>query len=178
MIDSQIVLVGLPGAGKSTVGPILAERLGWSFVDFDQLIEAEAGLTVAEIFTRLGEKHFRELEADLTKRLASKHQVVFAPGGGWITNQQLPALLAPDALIIWLRVEPTAALVRLRATGVTRPLLQVSDALERLQSLLEQRRQFYEQAPVAFETDELTPRQIADKIYEGLKKQKVNASSL
>ena len=109
MIDSQVVLVGLPGAGKSTTGQILADQLGWSFRDFDREIEAETGLTVAEIFAREGEKRFRELEAGLTKRLASQHQVVFAPGGGWITNEQLPKLLARDAAIVWLRVQPETA---------------------------------------------------------------------
>ncbi|HEY0304771.1 MAG TPA: shikimate kinase [Longimicrobiales bacterium] len=171
MIDSQVVLVGLPGAGKSTVGKMLADLLGWSFRDFDREIEAEVGLTVAEIFARLGEKRFRQLEAELTKRLASQHQVVFAPGGGWITNPELPAQLAHDAIVVWLRVQPKVALSRLRATGVTRPLLQVTDALERLQSLLDERREYYERAAVAFDTDELEPRAIAETIYQWLKRQ-------
>jgi shikimate kinase len=174
--ESQVVLVGLPGAGKSTVGQILAELLGWTFLDFDRSIEAEVGLTVAEIFARHGEDRFREMEADLTKRLASQHQVVFAPGGGWITNQELPALLA-DATIVWLRVTPETALNRLRATGVTRPLLQVPDALERLRNLLDHRRQYYEQAHIAFDTNELDPRAVAEMIYQWLKKQKPYASS-
>ena len=171
-VDSQVVLVGLPGAGKSTTGQILAEMLGWSFRDFDQEIEGETGLTVAEIFAREGEKRFRELEASLTKRLASQHQVVFAPGGGWITNAELPRLLDRNAAIVWMRVQPETALARLRATGVTRPLLQVPDALQRLQSLLEQRIEHYERADVAFDTDEKTPREIAQLIYEWLTRQK------
>lgn len=171
MTESQIVLVGLPGAGKSTVGKMLADLLGWHFLDFDQEIEAEVGLTVAEIFASHGEKRFRQLEAELTKRLASQHQVVFAPGGGWITNPELPLLLARDAMVVWLRVQPETALARLRATGVTRPLLQVPDALARLQTLRAERENYYERAQVAFDTDELTPREIADTIYQWLKKQ-------
>ncbi len=176
LTESQVVLVGLPGAGKSTVGQILAEMLGWSFLDFDAHIEAETGLTVAEIFARHGEEHFRELEADLTKRLASHHQVVFAPGGGWIANQELPALM-PHATIVWLRVRPETALNRVRATGVTRPLLQVPDALERLRGLLEKRAQYYEQAHTAFDTDEIDPRAIAEIVYEWLIKPNRNDSS-
>jgi shikimate kinase len=170
----RVLLVGLPGAGKSTVGQILAEILDWTFVDLDQLIEQEVGLTVAEIFARHGEPHFRQLESDLTKRLVSQHQVVIAPGGGWITNPELPALFASDAVLVWLRVQPETALIRLRATGVSRPLLQVPEALERLQSLLRERRALYERAHVAFDTDDLDPRQIADLIYQWLKRNKKN----
>lgn len=177
MSNSQVVLLGLPGAGKTTVGPALADRLGWTFLDFDQQIEAETGLTVAEIFAAYGEPHFRRLEADLTKRLASRHQVVFAPGGGWITNPELPALLERDAVLIWLRVQPETALVRLRATGVKRPLLQVAEPLARLRGLLDARKEQYHRAHYALDTDELTPQQIAELICEWLKRPNRSASS-
>jgi shikimate kinase len=172
-----LVLVGLPGAGKSTVGHILAELLDWTFVDLDQLIEQEVGLTVAEIFQRMGEKYFRGLEADLTKRLASQHQVVFAPGGGWITNVALLDVLPPGVLMVWLKVEPSTALVRLRASGVTRPLLQVDDALVRLEQLLADRNHLYQRADVSFDTDERDPQDVAETIYQWLIKQKKSALS-
>jgi shikimate kinase len=175
--SAQVVLLGLPGAGKSTAGRTLAELLGWTFLDFDQQIEAESGLTVAEIFARYGEPHFRRLEADLTKRLASRQQVVFAPGGGWITTPDLPTLLNSEAVLIWLRVRPETALARLRATGVARPLLQVAEPLERIRALLEQREAQYGRAHVAFDTDDLTPRQVAESIYEWLKRQSRSVSS-
>ena len=174
---STLVLVGLPGAGKSTVGQILAERLGWTFLDLDRAIEEEVGLTVAEIFQRMGEKYFRGLEADLTNRLASRHQVVFAPGGGWVTNPALVEALPADALVIWLKVEPQTAIERLRASGVARPLLQVDDALLRMQHLLEQRSALYDRADVSFDTDEDDPRAIAETICEWLIKQKKSVSS-
>jgi shikimate kinase len=129
------------------------------------------------LFVRYGEPHFRRLEAELTTRLASRHQVVFAPGGGWITNPELPTLLATDAVLIWLRVRPETALLRLRATGVTRPLLQVHEPLERLRALLDARAAQYQRAHVAFDTDELSPPQVAESIYEWLKRQNRNASS-
>ena len=173
----QIVLVGLPGAGKSTAGKLLADRLGWSFIDFDELIEAEQGLTVAEIFVKLGEPRFRQFEADLTARLASQTQVVLAPGGGWVTNPELPGLLADDAVMVWLRVEPQTALVRLRATGVTRPLLQVPDAMARLQALLDERSEHYQRADVVIDTDDLTPHDVAAAIMEWLKRQSKSVSS-
>jgi shikimate kinase len=168
---SAVVLVGLPGAGKSTVGKIVAESLGWSFLDLDLAIEAEVGLTVAEIFSRMGENYFRQLEADLTKRLTSKHQVVFAPGGGWVTNPASFEMLPADALLIWLKVAPQTALVRLRASGVTRPLLQVEDAHSRLEQLLANRSPLYERANVSFDTDDTDPHDVADRICKWLIKQ-------
>ena len=168
---SQIVLVGLPGAGKSTAGKLLADSLGWKFVDLDELIEAEQGITVAEIFAQMGEARFRNFEADLTTRIASERQIVLAPGGGWVTNPELPTLLSSDAVMIWLRVQPQTALVRLRATGVTRPLLQVPDAMARLQALLDERCEHYERADVVIDTDDLTPHDVAAAIMEWLKRQ-------
>jgi shikimate kinase len=173
---TQIVLVGLPGSGKSTVGNILAATIGWKFIDLDAEIEAKHRLTVAEIFAQLGEAQFRRYEADLTERLASETQIVLAPGGGWITNPELPSLLARDAVMVWLRVHPETALVRLRASGVTRPLLQVRDATARIHTLLDERHTFYEQSHFAVDTDDLTPHQVAETIVEWLKRPKRSVS--
>lgn len=167
---TQIVLIGLPGSGKSTVGNILAASIGWKFIDLDAEIEAKHRLTVAEIFAQLGEAQFRRYEADLTERLASETQIVLAPGGGWITNPELPRLLARAAVMVWLRVHPETALVRLRASGVTRPLLQVRDATARIHTLLDERHAFYEQAHFAVDTDDLTPHQVAETIVEWLRR--------
>lgn len=174
---NQIALVGLPGSGKSTVGRILADLLGWQFFDLDTEIEAKQGLTVAEIFAQLGEAQFRRLEADLTKRLASEPQIVLAPGGGWITNPELPRLLARNGVLIWLRVQPPTALVRLRASGVTRPLLEVPDVLARLQMLLDERRAFYQRAHFFVDTDDLTPPVVAETIAGWLKRPNKSVSS-
>jgi shikimate kinase len=173
---TQIVLVGLPGSGKSTVGSILAASIGWKFIDLDAEIEVKHRLTVAEIFAQLGEAQFRRYEADLTERLASETEIVLAPGGGWITNPELPRLLARDAVMVWLRVHPETALVRLRASGVTRPLLQVRDATARIHTLLDDRHASYEQAHFAVDTDDLTPHQVAETIVEWLRRPKKNVS--
>ena len=79
----RIVLIGFMAAGKSTVGRILADRLGWAFVDFDDEIEERTGLAVRDFFRIYGEQAFRELEAELTEELADAEHVVLAPGGGW-----------------------------------------------------------------------------------------------
>jgi shikimate kinase len=174
--SGRIVLVGLPGAGKSSTGSILAELLDWNFVDLDIEIERATDMKVAALFESRGEAAFRELESELTGRLASETRLVLAPGGGWITN---PAHLRqlPDALILWLRVDPETALTRLQSTQIKRPLLDVADPLQRMQQLARERQSKYEQAHAVFDTNESTPRQVAETILEWLTKQKKNASS-
>jgi shikimate kinase len=154
----RIVLIGLPGAGKSTVGPLLARRLGWRFLDLDPLIEAEAGLTIAQIFEQKGEAEFRRLEAELTGRLASEPDLVLAPGGGWILRNTMPA-----AMLVWLRVDPDVASVRVCESGSVRPLLQ-PDPLVRMKALLAEREPYYTQADIAVDTNGKSPAEIATAI--------------
>ena len=154
----RIVLIGLPGAGKSTVGPILAVRLGWKFVDLDAEIENATGLQVAEIFLQQGEAGFRKIERELTLRLASEPHLILAPGGGWAVHNTLPG-----ALMVWLQVDPSVAIVRMGESANVRPLLQ-SDPLETLEQLLAKRERFYAQADVTIDTNGKTPNAIASEI--------------
>lgn len=154
----RIVLIGLPGAGKSTVGPILAVRLGWTFVDLDVEIENATGLQVAEIFLRQGEAGFRKIEHELTLRLASEPHLILAPGGGWAVHNTLPG-----ALTVWLQVDPVEAYGRMGEGVGGRPLLQ-PDPLEKLNGLLAIREQFYAQADVTIDTNGKTPNAIATEI--------------
>lgn len=172
----QLVLIGLPGAGKSSAGKILADLLDWRFVDLDIEIERATGISVAALFESRGEAEFRRLEAELTQGLASEPRLVLAPGGGWMMNTANVAALDREAILIWLRVAPATALQRLRGTHSKRPLLEVEDPLQRLQQLDAQRRSHYEQAHAAFDTDDLTPRQIAEMILEWLIRQKKSVS--
>jgi shikimate kinase len=154
----RIVLIGLPGAGKSTVGPILAVQLGWKFVDLDVEIENATGLQVPEIFLRQGEAGFRKIEHELTLRLASEPHLILAPGGGWAVHNTLPG-----ALTVWLQVEPSVAIVRMGESANVRPLLQ-SDPLETLAQLLAKREKFYAKADVTIDTNGKTPNAIATEI--------------
>jgi shikimate kinase len=154
----QVVLVGLPGAGKSTVGPLLARRLGWDFVDFDPLIEAEAGMAIPAIFQQKGEAEFRRLETELTARLASVPDLVLAPGGGWVVRNTLPA-----ALLVWLRVDPEVASLRVGEYASLRPLLQ-PDPLVRMKELLAEREPYYERADIAIDTTGKSPEAVADAV--------------
>jgi shikimate kinase len=115
----RIVLTGFMGSGKTTVGPLVAARLGWSFVDVDDVIEAEAGVTIAEIFARHGEAVFRKQEHETIARLAAGDALVLALGGGAIEHAATRTLLltTPGTLLVHLEVEPS----RLDPSSPTKP---------------------------------------------------------
>ena len=160
---SRIVLTGFMGSGKSTVGPLIAARLGWSFVDADDVIEAEAGTTIAEIFARNGEAAFREREHAAIKRLAQSGAVVLALGGGAIEHAATRSLLltSPGTLLVHLEVELATTLARCSGTEQTRPVLADQPNLA---SRYERRLPLYRMAHISIQVDALTPAQVVDAI--------------
>jgi shikimate kinase len=151
------------GSGKSTAGPLVAARLGWQFVDVDDVIEAEAGVTIAELFARHGEAAFREREHAAISRLAGGHALVLALGGGAIEHSATRALLlhSPGTLLIHLEVELATTLARCRGTEHVRPIL--ADHAN-LASRYHRRLPLYRTAHVSIPVDPLTPEQVADAI--------------
>jgi shikimate kinase len=158
------VLVGLPGAGKSTVGRIVAERLGKTFLDFDHEIERRQGKTIAEIFGEKGEGHFRQLERELTEELRLMGNMILAPGGGWVSNPEVIRLIRPPALLVYLRVRPETALKRLGSERSTRPLLMRPDPLGELRRLLDARKKAYESADHVIEAELLDPEEVIKRV--------------
>lgn len=158
------VLVGLPGSGKSTVGAMLAERLGRTFLDFDVEIERREGMPLTQIFGERGEAAFRQLERKLTEELREFGNMVVAPGGGWIADPEVVALIRPPAKLIYLRVRPETALKRLAGGVGGRPLLNRPDPLAELNKLFETRRAAYQQADIEIGAELLTPEQVTQEI--------------
>lgn len=143
--DLHLVLIGLPGAGKTTTGRLLAKRLGWRFVDMDGEVERSFGKSVARIFEEDGELAFRAEEAAVSARLAgSNERLVIAPGGGWVVNEAARAHLQGSARIIYLRVAPEEAVRRMGRGIARRPLLASGDAVSKLHALHDRRREAYE----------------------------------
>lgn len=129
-----IVLVGLMGVGKSTVGRRLAQRLALDFVDADHEIESAAGMTISEIFARYGEPYFRDGERRVIARLMDGTPKVIATGGGAFINERTRALVLDQALVIWLDAEIEVLVERVRRRD-TRPLLRDRDPGEVLREL-------------------------------------------
>jgi shikimate kinase len=160
------ILVGLPGAGKSTIGQAVAHKLERTFLDFDHEIERREGMSIAQIFGEKGEGYFREQERALTDELRQFGNMILAPGGGWVSNPQVVALLRSQSRIIYLRVRPETALSRLGADRSTRPLLMRPDALGELRRLLQARQAAYESADYALDTELLDLQAIIRKVAD------------
>jgi shikimate kinase len=162
----RVVLVGIMGSGKSTVGRLLAHRLGWEFVDLDGWIEQRAGRRIADIFRDEGEPRFREWEATATASLADVDRLVLAPGGGWVTDPRNPERLGEGSLVVWLRVSAADALARLAGERSNRPLLHGAEPGAAITRLLDERESMYSRADLHVETAERTPSEVARQIGE------------
>lgn len=160
---ARVILIGFMAAGKTTVGRVLAERLGWRFVDFDEEIVRRSGETVPQIFREHGEAVFRALEARLTAELRSLDRAVIAPGGGWVTTPAALDNLPPGTLLVWLRVSAEEAIRRVGG-GRDRPLLAGADPLERARALMAERESLYRRADLVIDVDGRTPAEIAAAI--------------
>ena len=146
MSRRHVVLVGLPGSGKSTVGRVAAGILGAEFTDLDAWLIEKIGMPIADLFALRGEPEFRRLESQgMDSALAAAPQVI-APGGGWIAQ---PGNLeqADGALVVYLAVEPAVAARRLEG-DTSRPLLAVGELLEQIRILLREREPSYRRAEV------------------------------
>lgn len=161
---AHVILVGLPGAGKSSVGRKVASRLGRPFLDFDEELERRTTMTVSEIFRTQGERYFRRLELDLTRELSRSQGAILAPGGGWVTVPGALALLRPPARMIYLRVAPEVAILRIGKGRRQRPLLETPEPVETLRRLAEEREPAYSQADYVIDTDVVDVESLAVQI--------------
>ena len=175
---ANIVITGFMGTGKSSVGQLVAQRLGRAFVDMDLLIEEREGRAISEIFATKGEGYFRALERDLCRELAAQSDLVIATGGGALIDPANQEVMGRSGVLFCLRCSPEEILRRL-ALAEDRPLLDVEDRLhqcrpvpargrhrrrQRIKALLAQRREAYAQIPHQIETMGKTIEQIAEEV--------------
>lgn len=159
-----MILVGLPGAGKSSVARAVAARLECDFIDLDSEIEGREGMHIAGIFARHGEAYFREAEREVSLLLREREPAMVAPGAGWMSNRQAAALLRSGGRIIYLAVTPERALARMGASLTARPLLAVADPAGALRELLAARAADYESADVQIDTEAMTRQDVVDRV--------------
>ena len=165
---SAIVLVGVPGAGKTTVGKLLAKELGLEFFDSDQVIEARAGKSVADIFTQDGEPSFRQIEHDVVIELLDSSNAVIALGGGSLGNDETRARVK-SANAVWLIAGLAQAVDRV-GMNRNRPLL-LGNVRGQLADLLSAREPLYKEvATIGVDTSKLIPSEVVAEIVSELKK--------
>lgn len=167
----NIYLIGFMGSGKSTLGRLLAHRLGQEFVDTDDLIQKRARKTIAEIFRSEGEAHFRKLETLCIAEVAQQKNLVVALGGGAPIKEENWRMLKNTGLSIYLRVSPQTALARTK-DGPDRPLIAGRNHREKLESikrLLNLREPYYSRADIVIENNGDDPEETVEEILSRLK---------
>lgn len=168
MLGRTVALVGMMGAGKSSVGRRLAARLGVAFKDADSEIEMAAGCSVSEIFERYGEPAFRDGERKVIARLLEEPPLVLATGGGAFIDPRTRAQLRDRAVTVWIKAPIDVLMNRVSRRG-NRPLLRTSNPRETLERLLGERTPIYAEADLSIESDEGPHSVTVDLILGALK---------
>jgi shikimate kinase len=162
-VKVNLVLVGFSGTGKSTVGVLVAERTGMTFVDVDAEIERRAGCTVTELFATRGEAYFRDVESALVREVAPGARQVIATGGGALLRAENRTALEARGLLVCLRATPAEIARRLAGDG-SRPLLAEDEREARVQALLDARAAVYRSVRLHVDTDGRTAAEVADEV--------------
>jgi len=164
---SGIALIGLRGAGKSTLGKILAKKIGWNFVELNKEIEAQNGLSVAEIIALYGQEGFRRMEQSaLNQLLARKELMVLATGGGIVSEPLTFDLILSSFYTIWLKAEPEEHMGRVRKQGDLRPMADDRSAMAELRNILVSREPLYARAAATVDTAGLSVDAAAARLID------------
>jgi XRE family transcriptional regulator, aerobic/anaerobic benzoate catabolism transcriptional regulator len=162
-----IALIGLRGAGKSTLGKILAKRIGWNFVELNKEIEAQNGLSVAEIIALYGQEGFRRMEqAALNQLLARKELMVLATGGGIVSEPLTFELILSSFYTIWIKADPEEHMGRVRKQGDLRPMADDRSAMAELRNILVSREPLYARASAVVDTAGLSVDAAAARLLD------------
>jgi XRE family transcriptional regulator, aerobic/anaerobic benzoate catabolism transcriptional regulator len=169
MAFAGIALIGLRGAGKSTLGKMLAKKIGWSFVELNKEIEAQNGLSVAEIIALYGQEGFRRMEqAALGQLLARKELMVLATGGGIVSEPLTFDLILSSFYTIWLKAEPEEHMARVRRQGDLRPMADDRSAMAELRTILLSREPLYARASAVVDTAGLSVDNAAARLIDAV----------
>ncbi|MCX8026728.1 MAG: shikimate kinase [Thermodesulfovibrionales bacterium] len=165
----NIVIIGFMGTGKTTVGKMLAQRLGFSFLDIDTEIEKTQNMTIKDIFANFGEERFREIETQTIRMIKDKSHLVIATGGGVVTKSENMNMLKENGIIVCLTASAESIFQRVRHKQ-DRPLLLTENPLETIKELLKKRQDLYKKADIHIDTTNLNPMEVVSAILDGLDK--------
>jgi XRE family aerobic/anaerobic benzoate catabolism transcriptional regulator len=174
-----IALIGLRGAGKSTLGKILAKKIGWDFVELNKEIEAQNGLSVAEIIALYGQEGFRRMEQSaLNQLLARKEPMVLATGGGIVSEPLTFDLILSSFYTVWLKAEPEEHMARVRKQGDLRPMADDRSAMAELRNILASREPLYARASAIVDTAGLSVDAAAARLFDTIRPMLQNQASV
>lgn len=164
----NIVLIGMRGSGKTTVGKLLAQHLKKDFIAVDELVAKKAGMTIAQIVEEYGWEYFRDLESKVTKEISQKDNVIIAAGGGVVVRPKNVKALKEHGKLFWLTVNIDTLLKRI-GNDANRPSLTGKSPKEDMEEIQKQRQKLYEQAAdVIIDTENVTPREVMEEIITNL----------
>jgi XRE family aerobic/anaerobic benzoate catabolism transcriptional regulator len=165
--DGRIALIGLRGAGKSTVGKQLAEALGYPFIELDRVVEQKSGLALNMIFDLYGQTGFRRFELQALERVLSEHsQFVLATSGSIVSESATFNRLLRECFTVWLRATPEEHMQRVVEQGDMRPIAQSAEAMTDLRRILTEREPLYARADVTIDTSKSSPREAVAHLAE------------
>ena len=166
-LSQSLMLIGLMGSGKTVIGRMLAQSLGWAFVDSDKQIEDESNLRISDIFDLYGEPKFREMERRIISGLIDQPGTIISVGGGAFCQPEIRQLAKGQVTTIWLRAQPAELLSRMDNLA-SRPLLAGDNPLATLERLHKERYDDYSKADIVVDTDGLSLRQSLAKITDAI----------
>ena len=164
----NIVLVGMMGAGKTTVGEFLSAKLNRELKDIDRVIEQEQKKSIIEIFTNDGEEAFRQLESETIEKLSNMSDLIISTGGGALEKANNLSNLQKNGIIIYLKADIEELFKRVK-NETQRPLLKEQDPLEVIKKLIKKRKKFYLMADITIITDNKSPEKITEEIIKAIK---------
>jgi len=169
IIKKPIIIVGMMGVGKSTIGKILAKSLDRDFYDLDESIERKYNMKIYEIFERYGEEKFRDIEHKEIKSIQKDCAIIIATGGGAFTNKRNISLLNKIGLTLWLDASPFIIIERLKKNASNRPLLKEVDIDKYISNLLIKRNPYYAKANLTIVSNQISKNEIKNKILLSIK---------
>ncbi len=164
-MKKNIVLIGFMGTGKSEVGKELAGKMGYAFIDTDDLIEKREGISISDIFEKYGESYFRKVESEIIEEVSKKDGVVISTGGGAVIRPENIENLKRNGIMICLTASPEIIYERTRNIDI-RPLLKTDDPDKRIRELLKEREKYYSIAEITIDTTNIETQGIVNMILE------------